>query len=166
MGVPFKKDSRKRTERKKNPWNQTPKPNLQSRQTLEFVHKFVGERTHFPWCWGTLPQFFAVSGFLFLKTWWAVFVSHRSINLVRQVDCFSRPINREGKKMWESFRHSLVSAIIFLFTKKWEATCHLMTTGSWGFFKSITSVVTFHHFEMLKFKAFLLVAKMAQNEWF
>ena len=41
------------------------------------------------------------------KTWRVVFVSHRSINLVRQVDCFSRPINREGKKMWESFRHSL-----------------------------------------------------------
>lgn len=111
-GCTLFKKSRKRTERKKNPRNQTPKPNLQSCQTLEFVHKFVGERgpflVHSSHDAGELyPGFLLFQEFLSWKTWRVVFVSHRSINLVREVDCFSRPINREGKKMWESFRHSL-----------------------------------------------------------
>lgn len=72
MGAPFLKKSRKRTERKKNPRNQTPKPNLQSCQTLKFVHKFVGERgpflVHTSHDAGELyPSFFAVSGFVVLK---------------------------------------------------------------------------------------------------
>ena len=69
---PFKK-SRKRPKGKKIHETKHQKPNLQSCQTLEFVHKFVGERGG-PFLLhtshdvsGTLPQFFAVSGVLFLK---------------------------------------------------------------------------------------------------